>query len=333
MTANGAEKETLAEMESVLGMNTKELNSYLYSYVKELPQGEKYKLCLANSIWFNEDTRFTVNQNFLQTNADYYGADVYKAPFNKKTCRDINNWVKEKTDELIPDILDSIPAEAVMYLVNALAFEAEWSEAYNEDSVSEGRFTMENGTVKTVEFMYGTESRYFEDERATGFMKYYSGGKYAFVALLPNQGISIEEYVSSLSGKALNNLLSTPTITTVNTAIPKFETEYKTDMAGVLKKMGMPSAFDPKQADLSGLGTSSAGNLFISRVLHKTFISVAEKGTKAGAATIVEIMNESCVYPDIPTKQVLLNRPFVYMLIDCENSVPFFIGTAMELGK
>ena len=82
MTANGAEEETLAQMEEVLGMTTEELNLYLYSYMQNLPQGDKYKLSLANSIWFTEDERFTVNQDFLQTNADYYGADIYKAPFD-----------------------------------------------------------------------------------------------------------------------------------------------------------------------------------------------------------------------------------------------------------
>ena len=98
MTANGAENETLQQMENVLGMTTQELNLYLYSYMQSLPQGEKYKLNLANSIWFTEDERFTVNQDFLQTNADYYGADIYKAPFDKQTLKDINNWVKQNTD-------------------------------------------------------------------------------------------------------------------------------------------------------------------------------------------------------------------------------------------
>lgn len=145
MTANGAEGETLEQMEAVLGMTTEELNLYLYSYMKNLPQGDKYKLCLANSIWFTEDERFTVNQGFLQTNADYYGADIYKAPFDNQTCKDINNWVKEKTDEMIPEILDEISVDAVMYLVNALAFEAEWQEVY------------ENIRLKTVRLQRKTE--------------------------------------------------------------------------------------------------------------------------------------------------------------------------------
>ena len=330
MTANGAEEETLAQMEEVLGMTTDELNLYLYSYMKNLPQGDKYKLSLANSIWFTEDERFTVNQDFLQTNADYYGADIYKAPFDKQTLKDINNWVKQNTDGMIPEILDQIPPEAIMYLVNALAFEAEWSEIYEKHQVKDGEFTKEDGTKQDVKFMYGSEGTYFEDEKATGFMKRYKGGKYAFVAMLPNEGVSVSEYIASLDGESLNALLANPQYATVRTSIPKFETEYKVDMSDILQSMGMTEAFDMYNADFEGLGTSTDGNIYISRVLHKTFISVGEKGTKAGAATIVEMNDCAAAEPTEP-KEVYLDRPFVYMLVDCENNIPFFIGTMMDV--
>ena len=330
MTANGAEEETLAQMEEVLGMTTEELNLYLYSYMQNLPQGEKYKLSLANSIWFTEDERFTVNQDFLQTNANYYGADIYKAPFDKQTLKDINNWVKQNTDEMIPEILDQIPAEAIMYLVNALAFEAEWSEIYEKHQVKDGEFTKEDGTKQDVKFMYGSEGTYLEDEKATGFMKRYKGGKYAFVAMLPNEGVSVSEYIASLDGESLNALLANPQYATVHTSIPKFETEYKVEMSEILKSMGMTEAFDMYNADFEGLGTSTGGNIYISRVLHKTFISVGEKGTKAGAATVVEMKDGAAAEPTEP-KEVYLDRPFVYMLIDCETNLPFFIGTMMDV--
>ena len=330
MTANGAEEETLAQMEEVLGMTTDELNLYLYSYMKNLPQGDKYKLSLANSIWFTEDERFTVNQDFLQTNADYYGADIYKAPFDKQTLKDINNWVKQNTDEMIPEILDQIPSEAIMYLVNALAFEAEWSEIYEKHQVKDGEFTKEDGTKQDVKFMYGSEGTYFEDAKATGFMKRYKGGKYAFVAMLPNEGVSVSEYIASLDGESLNALLANPQYGTVHTSIPKFETEYKVELSVILQDMGMTEAFDMYNADFEGLGTSTGGNIYISRVLHKTFISVGEKGTKAGAATIVEMKDGAAAEPTEP-KEVYLDRPFVYMLVDCENNIPFFIGTMMDV--
>ena len=332
MTANGADGKTLEEMESVLGMTTQELNLYLYSYLNNLPQGEKHKLSLANSIWFTEDDRFTVNRNFLQANADYYGADIYEAPFNDATCKDINNWVKEKTDGMIPGILDQLPPDGIMCLVNALAFDGEWSATYETHQVQEGTFIKEDGTKQEADFMYGEDRIYLEDEKVTGFMKSYKGGKYAFVALLPKEGMSIAEYTDSLDGGVLHSLLSEPSYTTVRTAIPKFETEYAVEMSDILKTMGMPSAFDISTADFTGLGTSTAGNIYISQVLHKTFISVGENGTKAGAATAIIAADGAMIETEEP-KEVYLDRPFVYMLIDCENSIPFFIGTMMDAEK
>ena len=94
MTANGADGETLAQMEQVLGMDVDNLNSYMLAYLDLLPETKDYKMSLANSIWFKDDPNFTVEQSFLQTNADYYGAGAYKAAFDEGTRNDINNWVK-----------------------------------------------------------------------------------------------------------------------------------------------------------------------------------------------------------------------------------------------
>lgn len=129
MTANGADGETLAEMENVLGMPIADLNRYLYSYKKSLPQDENYKLNLANSIWFSNAEDFKISQDFLQTNANYYGADIYAADFSKNsTLNDINNWVNIKTDKMIPEIIEEIKDNDIMFLINALTFDAEWSK-------------------------------------------------------------------------------------------------------------------------------------------------------------------------------------------------------------
>ena len=330
MTANGAEGETLAQMQKVLGMPIEQLNTWIHSYMENLPEADKYKLSLANSIWFTDDERFTVNQDFLQTNADYYGADIYRAPFDDATCKDINKWVKDNTDGMIKNILDQIPQEAVMYLINALAFDAEWQDIYFESQVRKGEFTTETGEKRNVDMMYSEENKYLEDKHATGFIKYYKDRKYAFAALLPKEGTTVSEYIASLDGEHLNDLLTNAKSAFVNTSIPKFETEYDVDMSAVLSGMGMTDAFSGATADFSKLGHSTAGNIFINRVLHKTFISVDERGTKAGAATVVE-MNDECALIIEDPKQVFLDRPFVYMLIDCETKIPFFIGTMMDV--
>ena len=332
MTANGAAGETLEQMEGVLGMDCDNLNSFMLSYLDLLPEAETYKLNLANSIWFKDDPNFEVKQTFLQTNADYYGAGAYKAPFDEGTRNDINNWVKEHTDGMIPEIIDQIPNEAIMYLVNALAFEAEWEEDYKEHQVWEEEFTMEDGTQQDAEMMYSEEYNYLEDDLATGFMKFYKDRRYAFVAMLPNEGVSVSQYVSSLSGEHLQNLLNNPQYVSVHTTMPKFETEYDIEMSEALQEMGIVDAFDARVADFSRLGTYNADgmNICINRVLHKTFISVTELGTRAGAATAVELECGSA-FIEMDYKEVVLDRPFVYMLIDCETNLPFFIGTMMNV--
>ncbi len=325
MTANGATDETLAQMESVLGMTRKDLNSYLYTYMNSLPQGEKYKLSVANSIWFRDDKRLTVKEEFLQTNADYYGAQIYKAPFNDDTVKDINGWVNEHTDGMIPDIIEKISPQAIMYLINALAFDAEWSVPYTERQVQEGDFKAENGTTQKMEFMNSTERYYLKDDMATGFIKKYAGYEYAFVALLPNENVTLEDYVNSLDASKLYSMLCNPESPDVWASMPKFTVEYEIEMSQILKAMGMTEAFDEAGADFSDLGKSKAGNIYISQVIHKTFIEVAEQGTRAGAVTAVEMGDNGGTLTEI--KKVYLTRPFLYMLVDCENNVPFFIGT------
>lgn len=113
-------------------------------------------------------------------------------------------------------------------------------------------------------------------------------------------------------------------------SLPKFEAEYSVEMKNVLKSMGMTTAFDSGQADFSGIGFSSDGNLYISDVIHKTFIAVDEQGTKAGAATLVEVCTESASIDIAEPIYITLDRPFLYMIIDCKESLPVFIGTVME---
>ncbi len=332
MTANGARGETLAQMKDALGMDVGGgWNETLNALRQTLNRQEGSRLDMANSIWFTQNSRFTPEQDFLQCNADYFGAELYRAPFDDSTLQAINNWVKEKTHDMIPEILDRIPEEADMYLVNALAFEAEWAEPYDEYAVLEGNFTLSDGTVKDVDFLWSSEGAFLPDGNARGFIKYYKGGRYAFAALLPDEGVRLEDYVASLTGERLYQLLSRPKLVSVTAAVPKFEADYDTELSAVLKTLGMTDAFDEDLADFSALGHGN-GNLYIGRVLHKTFISVGEEGTRAGAATVVEMPEATSAEPEpMPEpERVILDRPFVYMLVDLKTNAPFFIGTILD---
>ncbi len=332
MTENGAKEETLAQMEEVFGLSVTELNAYLSAYIRSLPADDKNKLSIANSIWLKDTESLTVQPDFLKTNARYYNAEIYKAPFDNSTLKEINEWVSQKTDKMIPSILDEIREENIMYLINAITFDAQWQSIYEEYQIKEGLFTKEDGTTKNIELMYSTEQAYLEDDKATGFIKYYNDHKYAFVALLPNEGVSIADYTSTLTGEHLQELLETPLDIQINAAIPKYETEYSIEISDVLKSMGMTDAFDAGTSDFSGIGTSDNKKLYIDRVLHKTYICVDEKGTKAGAVTAV-VMDTNGIMEPQETKTVYLNRPFLYLLIDCENKLPLFMGTTMDIDE
>ena len=105
----------------------------MYYYYTKLPSTEKSKLSIANSIWFRDDeNRLNVNKEFLQTNADYYKASIYKSDFGSRTLEDINKWVREKTDGMIDKILEQIDEDTVMYLINAIVFDARWQRVYNK---------------------------------------------------------------------------------------------------------------------------------------------------------------------------------------------------------
>jgi serpin B len=164
-------------------------------------------------------------------------------------------------------------------------------------------------------------------------MKPYKGGGYSFAALLPDEELGIDEYVKSLTGAGLHSVLSNAERTTVETvAIPKFKFDYDIEMKNVLEAMSMKRAFDMVRADFTKLGTVPPGfNLYISRVLHKTFIEVDELGTKAGAVTAVEVSSNGSPAPPEDPKRVILDRPFVFMIVDNAQNLPVFIGVVNSI--
>ena len=330
MTANGAKGETLAQMEALLGGDIPigELNEYLHAYVGSLPSSEKAKLTLANSIWF-KNSGFTVEEDFLQRNADYYGAAAYKSAFDEKTLRDINNWVKENTDGVIDKIVDQMDPYAAMYLVNTVLFDAEWQNIYRKHEVRDGTFTAIDGAKRTVSMMYSNESLYLDDGKATGFLKPYKNS-YSFAALLPNEGVALDDYTASLTGEGFLTTVKNAKEGPVEAAMPKFSYDYGIEMSDALKALGMTVPFDAELADFSGLGHSSDGNIYISRVLHKAYIAVDEKGTKAGAATAIEAPAAGD-WED--RHRIILDRPFVYAIIDNAAGLPIFIGAVTDIQK
>ena len=206
MAANGAQGDTLEQMEAVLGLPLLELNEFCRAWLAALPE-EDGSLSIANSLWFRDSEMLTVEESFLEANALWYGADVYEAPFDDATVSDVNAWVDYHTGGAIPAILEEIPENAMVYLVNALAFDGRWETPYREYQVRAGTFTREDGTVREAELMYSTEDWYLSDGKAQGFLKYYEGCDYAFAALLPPEGVPLADYIASLDGEKLARVL------------------------------------------------------------------------------------------------------------------------------
>lgn len=328
MAANGADGETKLEMEELLGGEINELNKYLCGYVNTLPQGEKYKTDIANSVWIKNGLK--VEKDFLQKSKDYYSAEVYACDFSGNTVKDINKWVKKHTDGMIEKIVENINAQTVMMLINSVLFEAEWDSIYYAENVDTATFKTYEGNEKQVDMMFSTESNYIKSETAKGFIKNYKDAKYGFAAILPNEGIDIYEYVDSLDANAISEILNYSENGIVQAGLPKFSFEYSLTMNDVLKNLGMPLAFDIDKADFGKMATSEQGNIYIGEVLHKTNIIVDTKGTKAAAVTKV---NMDCGSSYVEPKTVILDRPFVFMIIDNSTKLPIFMGIVTDISK
>ncbi len=339
MTANGANGETLKQMETVLGGEIEQLN---HIYAKSNTDGNGVKT--ANSIWIKDTSAMKIKQGFINVNKKHYGAEIFKEKFDGSTLNKINRWVSDNTDGLIKNGLKELPSDAVMYLINTVLFDAEWKNKFNSNQVIPNQnFTSENGKIQKVTMlsdeMDANEYNYFKLGKTEGIIRDYSNG-YSFAALLPNEGVSVSEALDSFTGnqlaysltQRLNASKDKTGVFLLLTKYPKFEFKCSFKFADSLKKIGIPLAFDPLKADFSGINGIKENPLFISEVYHNTSISFTENGTKAGASTIVE-MKFGSVKPPENTKKLYFDRPFIYVIFNTNTGAPLFMGTVRDFEK
>jgi len=328
LVANGSDGNTRAQMEAAFGMNMEALNPALYAFMSALSSNENCQFKSANSIWFNDREFLTVHEDFLQTNAEWYAAEVYKTPFTKSTADEINGWVKDKTDGMIDSILKAVRASDVLYLLNALTFDAKWVREYEKSDVREKQFTNYGGNAVKVDMMYSHETL-LRTDKALGFAKEYWGGAYSFAALLPEEGIDIYDFAADLDGEdwlAMWNSRGG----TARAGLPQFSYDTEMVLNEALMSMGMNDMFDGTVADFSRMAHSERGNIFCSEVRQKTFIEVNTDGTRAAAATIA-IMKDGAMDIVLGVETVILNRPFVYAIVDNATGLPLFLGIVAGL--
>lgn len=322
MTANGASGETQKQFEQLLGggMKLDDLNRNYSAMARRL--GTDSKLQIANSVWYDKG-RINVKKDFLQRNADYFGAGAYQLDFSKtETVGRINSWVKDHTGGKIDKITDKTNPDDVMFLINALYFEDEWQRQY--DSSRNENFKAPGGTV-SAPFMASME-KLIHDESAEGMIKSFKDERYAFAAILPKESIGLDNYISQLTGDSFLDLIQSAD-GKAEFYLPKFKYEFEEELNNPLQAMGLSDAFKPEKADFSSMGSSPRGKLVISEVLHKTFIEVDQMGAKAGAVTEVAASTTSAM---IDPKIVKFDRPFVYAIIDTQTNLPVFIGTVIN---
>ena len=330
---NGARGNTRAQIETMFDMTTEELNASLYAYTSNLYSSDDCKVSLANSVWFRENA-LTVHPDFLQANADWYEAQAYASPFDASTVKDINNWCYNHTTGKIKKIINEIPPLAMMYLINALDFDAKWQTKYENSDVKNGVFHNYNTSEKDVKMLYSNEYTYLLDDNAVGFSKAYKGGKYSFVALLPDEGVDIYDYANSLTGEEWTRLWSEQKERNtkgerrdVYVRMPEFTYDMEISLNETLQAMGVTDMFSPDVADFSGIDETTP--LYCDIVKQKTMIQHDRNGTKAAAITLggMKCMSAAPAEP----LYIVLDRPFLYAIMDEATKLPLFLGVVTNL--
>lgn len=329
MTVNGTDTDTKTEMLNVLaskGITLDMLNLQSSNLISELKTStDKTSLSVANSIWY--DKEFTPDNAFLQTDADYFGAALNKLDFkDSKSAGVINKWVSDSTNGKIDKIVDKIDASTVMYLINTIYFKSEWQSKFNKNNTRQMTFYTPAGGVE-VDFLNKTGVvDYISGNNAKGVVLNYENDKFAYFAIMPDNNVTPRQWISSQGDNLFSNIFSMISARQSKSAdlyMPKFETKYQDSIKNELEKLGIKKAFDANSADLSLMNKDHVKNLYISEVLHKTYIKIDENGTEAAAATSVEVSLTAMPSSDL---QLKFDKPFIYGIVDLNSGSVIFSG-------
>lgn len=293
-------------------------------------EGDSFKLNIANSIWAQKD--YTFLPEYLDLLAQNYGAGLRLVDFagNVESGRQtINDWVDEQTQGKIKDLIPqgAIDALTRLVLANAIYFKASWLHPFDEKLTQDGDFHLLDGSQVRVPMMAASASTSLPYAQGPGYQAVelpYLGGDVAMLILVPDAG-TFPQFEASLNPVRLQEVLSSLKSQQVVLKMPKFKFESSYDLSNTLAGMGMPDAFDPGQADFSGM--DGGRNLYITRVLHKAYVSVDEKGTEAAAATAVIV--GLTAMPSSPV-ELTVDRPFIFIIQDKPTGTILFMGRILN---
>jgi len=292
--------------------------------------GEGFRLNIVNAIWGQKDYEFL--SDFLDVLAENYGAGLRILDFITETEKSrvtINDWVSDQTEGRIEDLIPqgAIDALTRLVLTNAIYFNAAWEHPSDEDMTADGPFYLLDGGQVTVPMMKQTESFGYTDGKGYQAVELpYDDGELSMVIILPEAG-KLQAFEEGLQAQQVDAIINNLQDTRVALTMPRFEFDSEFSLKDTLADMGMPVAFSGA-ADFSGMAND--GELYISAVLHKAFVSVDEAGTEAAAATAV-IINRSAIIPE-PAVEVTIDRPFIFLIRDIETGAVLFVGRVMNPG-
>lgn len=310
----------------------------------------KNRVNIANSLFIKDKYRNTIKKDFKIALVDSYDSEVLYDEF--KTPDVINEWVNKKTDGMIKKIINKMDDNFVLGVANAIAVDVEWAKQFDCNDTTKEKFTKDNGKTINVEMMhnsYTTDSyKYLESKDAKGIIipyksydskigkiDYDNGRNLEFIGILPNK--SVEEYIKDLTEDGLNNLIKSASSASstyeIKLSLPRFKYEYSVDnFKDSLVKLGIKDAFDQYNADFSGIMKKSDmdDNLYVGTAIHKTYIDLNEKGTKAAAVTFFGIDSYAALPQDKEIVNIEFNRPFVYMIRDTKTKEMLFFGAVYE---
>lgn len=326
MLLDGAQNATADEICSVLGYGAGDVaavNEYCLSMLSQLPSlDKKTTLQIANAIFVND--KFPLLGSYKSAVGNYYLAEVANLDFanGDKSLKTINSWCSDKTNGMIPKVLDEVSEDMLAYLFNALYFKSQWKEKFPKAGTSDEPFTTEDGSVRKVPMMKNNETFVYQDNddfRALSLP--YGNGAFCMMVIMPQDGKTLMDVSSALKSIDWRGFLEGMISCEVDLWLPKFQTKYSKCLNELLSDMGMPSAFDAKRADFKAMSDYA---LCLSFVRQDAVIKVDEEGSEAAAISSAGMkLTSAC-----PGKQIEFHadRPFLYLITESSSGAILFAG-------
>jgi serpin B len=326
MLYNGADGQTQQEIQETLeyqGMSLETVNQANQILQQQLSQTTpEVQLAIANSLWLREG--FPIEADFLKTNQTFYQAKVTELDFKSAdAAQQMNQWVEEKTQGKINQIIEQVTPNDIMFLINAIYFKGNWKVKFQESQTQNQPFYLIDGQEKQHPLMSQKNSFfYLETKHFQGInLPYGEDGRFSLYVFLPKPEINIDDFLQTLNLENWNQWTQQFSVKKGTIELPRFQLEYDVELKQILQNLGMIASFDPNQANFSNL--SRSGDLFVSFVKHKTFLDVNEEGTEAAASTAIGITRTSI---DIAPFEMIVNRPFFCAIQDNQTGTLLFMG-------